>query len=61
MTERVINLLYEIFLKSITEQIEQFGNSEETDLVLLRNHLSMLIKDIEKSDEFKEQLAKCKD
>lgn len=54
-------MLYETFLKSITGQIEQFGKGEETDLVLLRNHLNILVRDIEKSSDFKTQLAKCKD
>jgi hypothetical protein len=50
--------MYIDWLNSIREQIEEYGTDQETDLVLLRNHLNMLVGDIEQDPKFKEQLSK---
>ena len=52
---------YKEWLNSIIEQIKAYGNDEKTDLVLLRNHLVMLVNDIEKSPKFILELSRCKD
>lgn len=52
---------YESWLNSIIAQIKVYKEGKETDLVLLRNHLTMLIDDIERTPEFRSQLSKCKD
>jgi hypothetical protein len=52
---------YITWLNSIKKQIDDYGTAQETDLVLLKNHLDMLADDIERNPEYKIQLAQCID
>lgn len=52
---------YSEWVKTIINQLDEYRHGDETDLVLLRNHLTMVIDDIERSPEFKAQLVKCTD
>jgi hypothetical protein len=40
-------LEYSEFIASVNKQLTEFGNEQKTDLVLLRNHLNMVLNDIE--------------
>lgn len=53
--------MYKEWLNSIIEQIKAYENEEETNLVLLRNHLIMLVDDIEKNPKFILELSRCID
>jgi hypothetical protein len=61
VTEGGKGMSYTNWLQSIIDQIRAYGLTKETDLVLLRNHLTMLVDDIERTPEFKLQLSKCTD
>lgn len=50
---------YSKWVDSIVNQIEDYKANKVTDLVLLRNHLTMLIDDIERTVEFRLQLDEC--
>ena len=54
-------MMYSEWIDTIVKQLNEYKRAEETDLVLLRNHLNMVVDDIERSPEFKIQLSKCID
>jgi hypothetical protein len=60
-SKRGKKMRYLEWIKSIITQLDDYRQGDETDLVLLRNHLNNLVNDIEQSPEFKVQLKKCID
>ena len=47
---------YRLWLDSIIDQINDWDNGKETDLILLRNHLEILLKDVEDDPKYKKQI-----
>jgi hypothetical protein len=53
--------LYVEWLNSIIKQTGEYRDQGELDLVLFKNHLNLLVEEIERSPEYGEQLSKCSD
>lgn len=50
--------MYERWLDSIEKQINEYKNGEQTDLIKLHEHLSLLMKDIQKSPSYIWQVSR---